>query len=209
MIQGEVKQNTMQTRQVTTNIKQEITQTADSQGGKTQRNQTDMWTQPERQGSQKGTHNQGTKLQTNSKVQGKPTTSHKSTKLKTLAWSYHSSLWTVYNLCAPDQMPLSMNFRSPKGRSIHLSHEDSARPRLDHSLLLGLPCREQSSAELKRYNTTQSSSDSQLVTLHNDRLIVIFQLLLEINQLQVKSKSKTRKKKKEMEEQQKQQMNVR
>lgn len=45
-----------------------------------------MLTQPERQGSQKGTHNQGTKLQmwlTNSKVWGKPTTSHKSTKLTT------------------------------------------------------------------------------------------------------------------------------
>lgn len=169
-----------------------------------------MWTQPERQGSQKGTHNQGTKLQmwlTNSKVWGKPTTtSQKPTKLKTLALnievsSYHSSLWTVYNLCAPDQMPLSMNFRISKGRSTHLSHEDSARPRLDHSLLLALLCREQSSAELKRYNATQSSSDSELVTLHNDRLIVIFQLLLEINQLQVKNKSKTRKRKKEMEEQ--------
>lgn len=83
MIQEEVKQNTMQTRQVTANIKQEITQTADSQGDRRQTNQTDMWTQPERQGSQKGTHNQGTKLQmwlTNS-VWGKPTTSHKSTKL--------------------------------------------------------------------------------------------------------------------------------
>lgn len=171
-----------------------------------------MWTQSERPGSQKGTHNQGTKLQTwlNSKVWGEnlqqvinPQNS------KHWHWTLRSAVITpAHGLCIT-----CVHLIRCLCRLISEAPKEEVFTYLMRTLpvlalitaffwlyYVGTRAQQNSQGTIK-HKAPVTAKQFYCIILNNDRLIVIFQLLLEINQLQVKNKSKTKKRKKEMEEQ--------